>query len=208
MSILIIAATANEIASNNASIKDNEILITGVGAPIAMYQITKKLVQKKYDMVVQIGIGGSFNRSLNLGDAVVIEKDCFADLGVWERSQMSNLFDLQLAQKNCFPFNEGWLINTHVQSIPIALNLQSAITVNLINEDPVYHQHLKEKYNAGLESMEGAALHYACLLEEIPFIQIRGISNWVGERDKSKWKIKEAIQSSNDLLEKILNTIQ
>jgi futalosine hydrolase len=56
--------------------------------------------------------------------------------------------------------------------------------------------------------MEGAALHYACILEGVPFIQIRGISNKVGERDKTKWKIPAAIQSSNELVEKILKTIQ
>ena len=34
--------------------------------------------------------------------------------------------------------------------------------------------------------MEGAALHYACIMEHIPFIQLRAVSNFVGERDKNK----------------------
>ena len=45
--------------------------------------------------------------------------------------------------------------------------------------------------------MEGAALHYACKKFQIPFIQIRSVSNYVGERDKSKWKLKEAIEAIN-----------
>jgi len=40
--------------------------------------------------------------------------------------------------------------------------------------------------------MEGAALHYVCLMEKIPFLQIRSISNVIGERDKSRWKLEEA----------------
>jgi futalosine hydrolase len=33
--------------------------------------------------------------------------------------------------------------------------------------------------------------------ENIPFVQIRSISNYVGERNKQKWKLKEAVQNLN-----------
>ena len=48
--------------------------------------------------------------------------------------------------------------------------------------------------------MEGAALHYVCLMEKIPFLQIRAVSNVIGERDKSRWKLKEAMKSLNESL--------
>ena len=57
---------------------------------------------------------------------------------------------------------------------------------------------------AEIESMEWAALHYVGLMEKIPFLQIRSLSNFAGERDKGKWKIKEAIASLNLELENIL----
>jgi len=53
--------------------------------------------------------------------------------------------------------------------------------------------------------MEGAAFHYVCLQQHIPFIQIRSISNIVGVRDKNKWKMKEAIESLN---KKLIETIE
>jgi futalosine hydrolase len=52
--------------------------------------------------------------------------------------------------------------------------------------------------------MEGAALHYVCLQQEINFLQLRSISNIVGERDKQKWEMKEAIANLNMELKKIL----
>ena len=55
--------------------------------------------------------------------------------------------------------------------------------------------------------MEGAALHYICLQEEIPFVQIRTVSNYVGERDKTKWKIKEAFENLNDELLKLIDQL-
>ena len=52
--------------------------------------------------------------------------------------------------------------------------------------------------------MEGAALHYVCLSEKIPFLQLRSVSNYVGERDKNKWAVREAIANLNIELQKIL----
>ncbi len=66
---------------------------------------------------------------------------------------------------------------------------------------------VRQKYNAHLETMEGAAFHYVCLQKEIPFLQIRGISNYVGERDKSKWKMEEAIDNLCNSLEDILKIV-
>jgi futalosine hydrolase len=48
--------------------------------------------------------------------------------------------------------------------------------------------------------MEGASLHYVGRETGIPFIQIRSISNYVGERDKSKWLLKESIEGLNKVL--------
>jgi futalosine hydrolase len=58
-----------------------------------------------------------------------------------------------------------------------------------------------------VESMEGAAFHYVCLMEKIPFLQLRGISNYVGERNKANWKIRESIDALNQQLIKMINQI-
>jgi futalosine hydrolase len=57
---------------------------------------------------------------------------------------------------------------------------------------------------ADIESMEGAALHYVALLENIPFLQIRSLSNFAGERDKSKWEMNKAISCLNLELQRII----
>jgi futalosine hydrolase len=66
---------------------------------------------------------------------------------------------------------------------------------------------LQGKYQADIESMEGAALHFVCLQEGIPFLQIRGISNFVGERNKAKWDLKSAIENSNRVALQILKSM-
>ncbi|NCW13547.1 MAG: hypothetical protein EBV82_10420 [Chitinophagia bacterium] len=63
------------------------------------------------------------------------------------------------------------------------------------------------RYKASLESMEGAALHYMGRDLNIPFIQIRAVSNYVGERNKAKWKMKEAIYNLNETLLQYLDEL-
>ena len=52
--------------------------------------------------------------------------------------------------------------------------------------------------------MEGAALHYIGLQEKIPFLQIRSCSNYIAERNKKNWKMKDAIQQLNVELLKLV----
>src|SRR5690606_26021013 len=82
-----------------------------------------------------------------------------------------------------------------------------SITVNSIQDNPARNQHFLEKYGADIETMEGAALHYVCLQENIPFVQLRGISNRVGERDKLQWKLNEAIENLHQQTDKFLQNI-
>jgi futalosine hydrolase len=105
-----------------------------------------------------------------------------------------------LVNSNEFPFEKGWLENTSFSNLNSPLRKVKAITVNTITDDAEYNDRFQKKYHADIETMEGAALHYVCLQEKIPFLQIRGISNYVGERDKMNWKITEAIASSTAAL--------
>ena len=51
-----------------------------------------------------------------------------------------------------------------------------------------------------IESLEGAAFHFVCLHEQLPFLQLRAISNIVGERNKKNWHLKEAVHNLNNKL--------
>jgi len=79
--------------------------------------------------------------------------------------------------------------------------------VNQISTQPTRIEQLKKKYGAVVESMEGAALHFICREANIPFIQIRAISNYVGERNKAHWKMKEAIEALNEVLVKYVDRL-
>jgi futalosine hydrolase len=96
-------------------------------------------------------------------------------------------------------------MNPHKELIrQTKLKRVNAVSVNQITTNKQMIGLYQQKFNASVESMEGAALHYTCLQEKIPFLQIRSVSNYVGERDKKKWNMKDAIINLNNELVRIL----
>lgn len=207
MQILVIAASKEEILPFSTNTAGIDILITGVGVPATMYHIQKRIQQIGYDIIIQAGIAGSFTKNLALGYTGLVKQDCFADIGVVEKETFTPIFETGLSDKNEFPFENGWLINKHKNLLNNHLTSLSAITVNKVSDSDLQKEQFIKTYNADIETMEGAALHYICLQEDIPFLQIRSVSNYVAERDKSKWEIKSAIKNLNKELVTLINNL-
>jgi futalosine hydrolase len=207
MRILIVAATIFEIDKSLTGNKDIEVLISGVSAPVTMYHLTKKLLQDTYGLVIQAGIAGSFSGKIKKEEVVLVKQDAFADVGVEVKREFKTIFKLGLADENRFPFSDGWLVNDNQILKTTHLKVVSAVTVNKLSDRKKQTLQLKKIFNPDIESMEGAALHYACLNLKVPFLQMRSISNKVAERDKTKWKIKEAIKALNTELIKLIKTL-
>ena len=82
--------------------------------------------------------------------------------------------------------------------------LVDSITVNEISTNKDRISYYKNGLGATTETMEGAALHYVALQEGIPFLQLRSFSNYVGEREKGKWQLNEAIGNVNTVLQELI----
>lgn len=214
MKVLITAATAMELELvKNKIIQADAIeityCVTGVGAIATVFHLSEILHKEKFDLVVQVGIAGSFDKQLELGAAVAVEKELLYEMGVFENNQYNNIFEMGLIDGNTKPFTNSALINQHARLLELTgLKKTIAITNNEISTSVTKIKLYREKYGAEIESMEGAAFHYVALMKSISFIQLRGISNYVGDRDKNNWKIKEAILSysvvCNQLIQKLM----
>ena len=183
---------------------------TGVGLLSSAVSFTRLMLEQKPGLVIQAGIAGSFDSSFPPGKVVVVKDEYLGDTGVEENEDWKDVFDLGLENPGKEPFQDKKLSNPWIQQYNL-LNLPevTGITVNEISTQIERINKLKQKYNPVVESMEGASLHYTAGLWKIPFIQIRAISNYVGERDKANWRLKEAIENVNhDLLLLIQKLIQ
>ncbi len=207
MQTLVIAATESEIAPFMKLDTGVDTLITGVGLPATLYHLQKRINQIDYNCIVQAGIAGTFNRQLQPGQTVLVKQDVFGDLGMEEKENFTPVFETDFGNRNEYPFENGWLINKSDILQTAGLPVVNAVTVNKVSDSELQIQQLKTQFGADIETMEGAALHYICLQENIPFIQMRSISNEVGERDRLKWKIKGAIDNLNAELIKLVQQL-
>jgi futalosine hydrolase len=209
MKILLTAATQREIAPaidfferSSAGMGEEKVswLITGIGLLSTTYSLMRQIRDRRPGCIIQAGIAGTFRKGL-MGQLMAIGEDTPADIGVYEDNQYKSLFDLQLADANGYPFTNGFLVNPSKHLLTLSrLEIVRGITVNEITTDKRRMEEYNQKLLPVVESMEGAACHFVCLCEKIPFLQIRSISNQVGERDKSKWNIREAVGNLNDKL--------
>ncbi len=218
MNCLVVSATVLEIkpfiqhcrTTNKLDYIDLQLdfLVTGVGSVNTTYALMKHLQVKKPDIIIMAGIAGAFDRSLQLGAVVTVKQESLADLGVQEKDGYKDVFDLKLLAANEFPYKQKKLVNPFTVLMErTKLPYVGSVTVNQITSTKKTAALYETKYKAKIENMEGAALHMVCMKENIPFVQIRSISNYVGERNKQKWKLKEAVQNLNKELIRLIESL-
>ena len=202
MRVIITAATNLELdgSAKKASqlFKKSKLKIsfhaTGIGMLASGVKLTQLATSYQPDLIIQMGIAGSYIKTEPLGKIWVVTSETIADLGVREKGIFIDLFDSQLIKENEAPFKKRKLINQAVKLFNVLkTDTAAAVTINEITTSPKRIKEIIEAHNPVLESMEGAALHYVGGITKTPFMQVRAVSNYVGERNKAKWKLKESI---------------
>ncbi len=162
------------------------------------YSLTKKLQQQQYDLVLQVGVCGSFDQGIPLGTVVYVSSDRYGDLGAEDHDKYLDIFDMGLMEKDVAPHTGGCLVNPLLPgNYKIDLPHVSGLTVNTVSGNQQTIARRAAQYDCTVESMEGAAFHYVCLQEGVAFAQVRSISNYVTPRDKTQWRMKDAIINLN-----------
>jgi len=181
---------------------------SGIGLLASSVSLMKMFVQETPTLIIQVGIAGCFDKKIPLGKVFVVKDDFAGDIGVMENKVWKDLFDLKLDKPNDAPYEKKSLPNPWLSQYNLLkLPTKKGVTVNTISTDKNKIDLYSGRYKATLESMEGAALHYMGRDLNIPFIQIRAVSNYVGERNKAKWEMQEAIYNLNETLLQYLDAL-
>ncbi len=196
--ILLVCAVTQEIEwlGPRAGV---ETLVAGIGPVDAAARVARALIAQKYDMVVNAGIAGAFEGVAHVGDGVVVGEE---------------LFEIQ--QENGAPLvlPPGNLLADRVPSdtqlieaiTALGFPLVRGITVSQVTATEATAAHLRGR-GAEIESMEGFAVLRAAQLAGIPAIEVRGISNIVGERSKSEWNFDAGIMGLRRVLNATLDLL-
>lgn len=201
--ILLVSATEFEIQPIRKKLKENQVLITGIGVYATVFQLMKKLANHHFDLIIHAGVGGSFDLTASLGSVFQISAERFADIG-YENSDrtFNDFFGTELLKLDDPPFENGWMINPFQLKHP-DLPMAKGITVNTVSGCSETIQQ-RATYQAQIESMEGAGLFFVCKQLNLKFISLRAISNYVTPRNRENWELKKAIANLNRALDLFL----
>ncbi len=177
---------------------DTQLLITGVGQYNAIFNLMQYINQFGPPRdIVNIGICGSFTEKSQPGTLVSVSVDVAASQIVEESEEWQTWQDAGL------PVSCG---NTFRPELPnwaekLSLPEVRGITIDFITDDKLSIEKRKAFFYADVESMEGAGIFFVATKYKLPAIQIRCVSNFVGERNKSNWKLNESIGRLNSFLQ-------
>ena len=217
MRILVVAATLFEVeilksevdsqemnsgkTDSRLKTQDLELLITGVGMVATAFALGKHLANQQYDLAINLGIAGSFDRDIVLGEVVEVVEDQLSELGAEDDETFLPIEALGFGESR---FNATAGLSDFGQS---SLKKVRAITVNTVHGHEPSIQKLSGRIQSQLESMEGAAFFYACKQAGVPCLQIRAVSNYVEKRNRDAWQIGLAIKNLNNFAAELLKVL-
>jgi futalosine hydrolase len=173
------------------------LLITGVGMVATAAWCSRELSGSRYDLALNVGLCGAFDRQLVPGTVVHVVEDRLPELGAEDGDQFLSLEELGLEDRLDARLGCAELKNPAPPKIGALERLPTVkgITVNTVHGDERSIAAVVDRLHPRVESMEGAAFMYACLMHDVPFAQIRAVSNAVERRNREAWKIREAIDA-------------
>jgi futalosine hydrolase len=205
--ILIVAATALEVApilvrmepmqTLDARMKtythgrhEIHVLVTGVGMVATAAWCSRALVRTAYDLALNVGVCGSFDPAIQPGTVVHVVSDRLAELGAEDGETFLTLDELQLPGESAFT-NAAPPLNPGLEQLPAV----TGITVNTSHGNERTIALVIDRFKPQVESMEGAAFMSACLIDKLPFAEVRAVSNLVERRNRESWRMGDAIQN-------------
>jgi futalosine hydrolase len=216
MKILLVSATEAEVAPLLAALQvpigdvaqvrsvavgavTVEVVITGVGMVSTAFCLGRSL-NNSYDFALNLGLAGSFSRSIELGQVLNIIQDQFSELGAEDGPAFLPAAGMNLG------IQHEWM-NTQISDNPVLKNIPmvSGITVNTVHGHEPSIEAVFQRCHPQTESMEGAAFLMACHAMAIPCAQIRSISNYVERRNRAAWNIPLALRNLNSTALEIIH---
>ncbi len=184
------------------------LLVSGYGEVNAAHALTCLLEASRPKLVIQVGIAGAFSGTgLEPGDLAVASSDSYAELGVvtpdgWlsaetfseplavvDGRELRNTF---LCDPEMVGAAAGLLRAAAWPAAPPRVTVGPFVTSDQVTGSRAHADVLEERWHAIAESMEGAAAAHVCALYGVPFLQVRGISNLVVDRDRDSWRVEDA----------------
>jgi len=198
--ILIMTAVAAERDAVVRGIRGSsrfDVRLAGVGSAAAAANTASALAIGDYSLVISAGIGGGFVGRAELGSIVIANEIIAADLGAETPDGFCSVDELGFGSSRVsVESNLVSLITEALQQAGLCVHTGPILTVTTVTGSSESAAILDKRVpGATAEAMEGYGVAVAAQIYNVPVLEIRTISNAVGPRDRSAWKMKEAFEA-------------
>jgi futalosine hydrolase len=195
------------------------LLHSGIGKVNAASAATALLENFRPKALIVIGCGGAYpDSSLAIGDLALATEEVSADEGVLTHEGFRPFSDLGFPLlpnhgprlESRFPVDRGLLGAARPILEQVALQegrkiaVGPMVTVSTCSGSEHFGRELARRTGGLCENMEGAAIAQVCRLYRIPFLELRGISNRVENRNLSNWDLTGAAEIAQLALQTFL----
>jgi nucleoside phosphorylase len=180
VSVLLVAATEPELCGHPG-------LACGIGPVEAAAATARAIERERPDAVLHVGLAGA--RGLELGTLVVGTEAVYADLtaAIPVVSRVEPDPTLLAAIRRTF---------SDAPALPIATSAAVSSPSNSLLQ------------SVSVEAMEGFGVLRACELAGVPAIEVRAISNELGEPDRARWDLELGLATLADALPRLLDAVR
>jgi futalosine hydrolase len=183
-----------------------EVLLaqTGIGKVNAAWAATTLLERFTPQLLINTGCGGAVAGSgLQIGDLAIASGESFPDEGVetlegWRGLDLIGIPVFEGRGERVF--NQVPVCRESAQGaldcareLGFRAGLGPFHTVSTCSGTAGRGAELVRRYPGICENMEGGALAQVALIYGVPFLEVRGISNMVEDRDLTRWDLKRAV---------------
>jgi futalosine hydrolase len=204
--VLIVVATHLE-ARRLPKLPGARVVVGGIGPVNAALSTQSAILESRPDLALSVGIAGAYpNSGLSIGDVCVSSEMVFAGLGAMDGATFLNLeaMGFPLLERN--PERVYNALKADARAETFAANsgarLGPILTLETVTGSLEKALELEARVPGALaEGMEGAGVALAASRLGVGSFELRGISNMVGPRDRSGWRIPLALEALGHVLE-------
>jgi len=212
------ASMGKRIVRGRLGEREMIVMCGGIGAVNAAHAATLLIERFSTDLIINAGIGGAYEgRGLCVGDVALATAEVFGDWGVAGDDGYGSFKKIGLPLVRTADmeyYNEFRLDGPVMRSSIETLQRDGVagckvmpgrfVTVAASSGSTGRAAEMAGLHDAVCENMEGAAVAQVCAIYGIDMIEIRGISNIAGIRDRRKWNMKRAAVNCQKVLMNLL----
>lgn len=190
-------AAAGVSASGAVSV---DVVAVGVGPAAAAAGTAWRLARTPYDLVVSAGVAGAMPDRAGVGDVVVATRSIAADLGADSPDGFIPVSRLGFGDDAI----DADPVLKHPDAVVGAVLTVSTVTGTASGVETLARRHP----DAVAEAMEGFGVASAARLAGVRFAEIRTISNLIGPRDRTTWRLAEALTALRDAVRTVTEDLR